>query len=134
MKILLDTHVILWALTGSNQLPEHEKELILNPENIVFISPVSIWEIAIKHMKAPELIPYDAKEVNDYCLQAGFMPLPVESNAAVETSRLVVKEGHSAHSDPFDRMLMAQAKVNGIKLMTHDSAMKHYDEPCTLAF
>ena len=71
MKLLPDTHMIIWALTNDPRLPYEARELINSPDSIVFFSTVSLWEIAIKNQKNPEKCPYHEKDIMRYCLESG---------------------------------------------------------------
>ena len=123
MKILLDTHVILWALEDSPRLPLNIRDLILDEKNEIYISTISLWEIAIKHKKQPNSMPYDATSIRDYCQKAGyiFLSLSIDNVAFYE------KYDFSMHQDPFDQMLVAQSATSNMKLVTHDSKLKLYN-------
>lgn len=132
MKILLDTHMLLWALVDDPRLDKKSRMLIENMDNSVYYSAASIWEIAIKHRKNPELIPFVPEDIIRYCDDAGFISLPINLWHAIETINLnVVKDGNVGN-DPFDRMLVAQAKTEGMPFLTHDTKMKYCDEPCIM--
>ena len=132
MKILLDTHVLLWALVDDSRLDDKARMLIDDPENYIYYSAASIWEIAIKHMKNPQLIPFGPEDITRYCDDAGFLSLPVNLWHGVETTKLHVKEGCTVSNDPFDRMLVAQARTECMPFLTHDALMQYYDEPCIM--
>ena len=124
MNILLDTHVIIWALTNDPQLTDAAKALILDPENTVAISNVSLWEIAMKNQKAPHLCPYHEKEILDYCIKAGYLVIDIKAKHVLELRGLRIKPGAVlTNHDPFDRMLIAQAKsekhIHQIHLLMH---------------
>ena len=134
MKILLDTHVIIWALTNDARLSEKAKALITAPENIICISTASLWEIAIKNQKAPEKCPYHEQEILHYCIQAGFEPLSILPGHILGIRTLKEKDGHYlSNYDPFDRLIIAQAKVENARVLSHDSNFNHYDEDCIIA-
>ena len=127
MNVLLDTHVALWAITDSPRLPESARALILSPRNQVWVSVVSLWEIAIKHSLGRGDMPVSAQEALDYFTAAGYRLLAVEPvhAAAVETL-----DRH--HQDPFDRLLVAQALVEPLRLLTHDATMARYHDSIIL--
>ena len=109
MNILLDTHVIIWALTDDPQLTDEAKALIMDPENTVVISAVSLWEIAVKNQKAPRLCPYHEKEILDYCVKAGYLVMDIKAKHILEIRGLRTKPGAVlTNHDPFDRMLIAR--------------------------
>lgn len=122
MKILLDTHIALWILTDDPRLSKNARILIEDETNELYISTVSLWEIGIKNTKRPDVMKTTTKEFSYYCDQAGFTPLAIE-NTHVLTLNILP----DIHNDPFDRMLLAQAKFENLKLMTHDSKIASYD-------
>ena len=133
MNILLDTHVIIWALTNDPQLTDEAKALIMDPENTVAISTVSLWEIAVKNQKAPRLCPYHEKEILDYCMKAGYLVMDIKAKDRKST-RLRTKPGAVlTNHDPFDRMLIAQAKSEKHILLSHDRNFEYYGEDCIQA-
>ena len=103
MNLLLDTHVALWAITDDERLSAMARELIQSPRNAVWISAVSVWEIAIKHTLGREIMPISGKKALGYFRQAGYLFLAIqpEHGAAVEDLA-------AHHQDPFDRLLVAQ--------------------------
>jgi PIN domain nuclease of toxin-antitoxin system len=126
VRLLLDTHVALWALVDDSRLPRHAAELIGDPANTVAVSAASIWEIAIKHalgQRAPNVMPISGREAMTLFAKAGYDLLPIspEHAAAVETLPAL-------HADPFDRMLIAQALAEPMRLLTHDTALADYGE------
>ena len=134
MNILLDTHVIIWALTNDHQLTDEAKALIMDPENTVMISTVSLWEIAVKNQKAPRLCPYHEKEILDYCVQAGYFVMDIKAKHVLEIRGLRIKPGTVlTNYDLFDRMLIAQAKSEKYILLSHDRNVEYYGEDCIRA-
>ena len=134
MNILLDTHVIIWALTNDSQLTDEAKALIMDPENTVAISTVSLWEIAVKNQKAPRLCPYHEKEILDYCVKAGYLVIDIKAKHILEIRSLRTKPGAVlTNHDPFDRMLIAQAKSEKYILLSHDRNFEYYGEDCIRA-
>ncbi|MDY6370199.1 MAG: type II toxin-antitoxin system VapC family toxin [Fibrobacter sp.] len=106
---------------------------MINQENVepVF-SLISMWEIAIKHAIRPEQMPITGAQFLDYCTQADFQQLKVYEEHVLEVEKLKRDENAPSHKDPFDRMLIAQAKAEGIILLTHDSLLAGYNEPCVI--
>ena len=127
MRYLLDTHIILWALVDDDKI-EPFRGLIADPRNEIYFSSASIWEIAIKHEKGS--LDFDLKEVEDACVMQGYMPMHMTAEHAIGTSDLRYPEGETPHKDPFDRMLIAQAKSEGLMLLTVDEKILKYTEPC----
>lgn len=129
MHILIDTHIALWFLDGSPALPPRARELVENPNSKVFISDVSVWEIAIKHAKRPDIMPRSCSDFVDLCDRVGFAALPLSRNAITTYERLDTSKAEGIHKDPLDRMLIAQAKTENTILLTHDKSLALYDEP-----
>ena len=123
MKLLLDTHVILWALEDSPRLPLHIRELIKEESNEIYVSAVSLWEIAIKHKKQPETLPYTATQIRDYCQRAGYVFLSL----SLDSIQTYERYDFSSHLDPFDQMLVAQSACHNMRLLTHDEKLKSYN-------
>lgn len=126
MKILLDTHIIIWALTNSPKLPQKAKELLLRSENDIYFSVISLWEIEIKRLIKTNSLPITAQEISNYCKQAGFQLISLQENSIYKLQELFRPETEPLHKDPFDRMLICQAISNDMKLLTHDSFIKGY--------
>ncbi len=121
MRILLDTHLILWALTGSPSLPEKAAKMILDEANHIYFSPVSVWEVSIKHSLSSAKMPVSGRDLLGYIQAAGYVELRVTSGHAVAVETLP-----HHHKDPFDRMLVAQSIVEPMYLLTHDSQLSKY--------
>jgi len=116
---------MLWALTADRRLPEMAASLISDPDNDIYVSAASLWEISIKHSLArgsPQDMPISGKQALAYCESAGYDFLAVTVAHAAAVSDLP-----ALHRDPFDRMLVAQAKLEPMRLLTHDAAVGAYD-------
>ena len=120
MRLLLDTHVFLWAVSGSGQLKPHARRLISSADD-VFISSASIWEIAIKARLGK--VTADPDELVLAIDRSGFQELPVRAAHAAMVGRLDMH-----HNDPFDRLLVAQAISEPLRLLTADAALNPYSE------
>ena len=123
MNLLLDTHIALWAITDSPKLTSRARELILDPHNNVSVSSASVWEIAIKHRLGRGDMPVSGKAALGYFQQAGYRLLPVEPEHAAALDNLPTH-----HNDPFDRMLIAQALIEPMRLVSHDHQVARYGE------
>ncbi len=132
MRYLLDTHILFWSMSDETKLSDQVLLMINDPENEIMFSSASVWEVVIKHDKNPTGMPVGGKEFLEGCLEAGFRPLPIENEHVLTVSTLNRKEGEPPHNDPFDRILIAQAKSEGITLITHDRLFKGYGEKCVL--
>ena len=131
MKILLDTHVIIWMLTDDPRLSKSARVMIENPDNIIYYSTASIWEIAIKNFKSPEKCPYNEEQIADLCVRSGYEPLDIKAEHISYIRTLKInKEKELKNYDPFDRMLIAQAKAEGMILISHDFNFCNYSEKC----
>src|SRR5687768_4162082 len=121
MRLLLDTHILLWWLTGDRKLPKRAREVIASGDNDVAVSAAAFWEIAIK--KSLGRIRLDLGELESAVKSDGFVELPIRIQHARQLESLP-----DHHGDPFDRMLIAQAIVESRQLVTSDNAMLAYRE------
>ena len=117
MNLLLDTHVLLWW-SGERDLSGEALSEIANPDNVVYVSSASIWEISIKRARGKLRVDDAIFDVGD----DGFEPLPITHADARIAGALP-----DHHRDPFDRMLIAQALTHGLTLVTRDSRMELYE-------
>ena len=124
MKLILDTHLLLWAAEGSRRLPRMAIKLITSPENELIFSVASIWEIAIKHGKGLGGFHAPPGLVREALLDNGYRELDVNGKHAVAIANLP-----PIHKDPFDRILVAQSTVEGITLLTSDATVAQYPGP-----
>jgi len=127
VRLLLDTHIALWALVDSPRLPAKARLLILAPENEVVVSAASVWEIAIKHGLAKKNMPVSGAEAKSWFTRAGYTLLPVTADHAA-----LVEELPPHHADPFDRILIAQALDEPLRLVTHDPTVARYSDTVIL--
>ena len=118
MQYILDTHVLLWWLADDKALDESKREIIENPNTIIFISAVSTWEIEIKRKLGKLKIPNNFHKVID---GSDFIKLSINIS---HTLKLADLDDH--HNDPFDRLLIAQCLVEKCALLTSDKMMKKY--------
>lgn len=121
MRLLLDTHVALWAITDDARLSSSARVLIETPANEVVISAVSVWEIAIKYALGRGDMPVSAAQALAFFQQAGFLLLGVSAAHAAAVEALP-----AIHADPFDRLLIAQAFHEPLRLLTHDATVAKY--------
>ena len=130
MNLLLDTHLLIWTLNEDPKLPVKAKELILDPGNIIYYSSVSVWEIAIKHAIHPDNVEFTGKELSGFCQEAGFLPIEIKDRHVFALETLKRPDHAPRHNDPFDRMLIAQAKAENLTFLTHDELLLYYGESC----
>jgi len=124
MKLLLDTHLLLWAAGEPRRLSKRARTLIDNPDNELLFSAANLWEVAIKRGLGREDFKVDARLLRRGLLDNGYRELPIMSDhvVAIESLPLI-------HKDPFDRILVAQATVEGITLLTVDALVSQYPGP-----
>ena len=124
MKLLLDTHLLLWAAGQPERLSAAAKLLLEDPDNELLFSPASLWEIAIKRGLGREDFRVDVRLLRRGLLDNGYKEVAITSAHAVAVDGLP-----PIHKDPFDRILVAQSMVEGILLLTADSMVAQYPGP-----
>jgi PIN domain nuclease of toxin-antitoxin system len=124
MKLLLDTHLLLWAAGEPQRLSATALALIEDPANELVFSAASLWEVAIKRQLGRSDFRVDPRVLRRGLLDNGYLELPVSSEHTVAIDNLP-----PIHKDPFDRMLVAQASVEGIVLLTVDPLVARYRGP-----
>ncbi len=123
MRLLLDTHIALWAISDDPRLSGAARALITAPENEIFVSAASIWEIAIKYRLGRTTMPVSGAEALGWFRESGYRLLAISPEHAVAVEALV-----PLHADPFDRMLVAQALHEPLRLVTHDAQVACYSD------
>lgn len=118
VRLLLDTNTLIWALSDPGRLSDYAAEQIRDEANEVFVSAVSAWEIGVRRAKRRLDLPENLKAM---MAEKGFEPLPVSFLHA-----FAVEDLPHEHHDPFHRMLVAQAQVEGLTLVSADREMRHY--------
>ena len=121
MKLLLDTHLLLWAATAPQRLSVEAQGLFNDPDNELYFSAVSIWEVAIKRGLDRPDFQLDVRSFRRGLIDNSYIELPMSSLHAVAIDILP-----AVHRDPFDRMLVAQASVEGFPLITSDAVLTQY--------
>lgn len=121
---MLDTHVLIWAAGLPDRLPVDGRSLIADPENELFFSAASLWEVAIKSALGRDDFTVDARLLRRGLLDNGYSEMPILSEHAVAIDGLP-----TIHKDPFDRLLIAQSMVEGITLLTADELVAQYPGP-----
>ena len=124
MKLLLDTHLLLWAAGEPERLSAGARALINDPANDLFFSAASLWEVVIKRRLGRHDFKVDARLLRRGLLDNGYNELPIISDHVVALESLP-----TLHRDPFDRILVAQATEEGITLLTSDSLVAQYPGP-----
>ena len=127
MRLLLDTRIALWAITDDRRLAAAARDLILDPEHVVVVSAANVWEIAIKHALAKVDMPVAGSQAMSFFREAGYELLPISAQHAAAVEALP-----PLHRDPFDRIIVAQALHEPMRLVTHDAAVKAYSDSILL--
>ena len=124
MKLLLDTHLLLWAAGHPDRLSVEARAVIDSPDNELLFSPASLWEVVIKRGLGRDDFKVDARLLRRGLLDNGYSELPIVSDHVVAIESLP-----PIHKDPFDRVLVAQALVEGVTLLTTDALLARYPGP-----
>ena len=125
MKLLLDTHILLWWLDNDSKLSDKARQLISNPDNDVYVSDASLWEIQIKYSKGK--LGVDSFTIYEELPKNGFHELSIQKNHIIELSKLPPH-----HKDPFDRILVTQSLTEPLVLITHDKNVARYNDSIIL--
>ena len=124
MKLLLDTHLLLWAAGEPKRLPKDIRTLLEDGDNELLFSAASLWEVAIKSGLGRKDFRVEARLLRRGLLDNGYSELPIVSDHVVAIESLP-----PIHKDPFDRVLVAQATVEGVTLLTNDPVVAQYPGP-----
>lgn len=124
MRVLLDTHILLWASAKASRLPKAVADILDSTNTTAFFSVVNVWEVAIKAALGRPDFTVDTGKLRDRWLDIGYLELDVTGAHAVAVGQLPL-----IHRDPFDRMLVTQAKVEGLELLTSDARLTRYPGP-----
>lgn len=124
MKLLLDTCIVLWAAGQNEKLSDSARNLLMAPENLLFFSAASIWEIVIKKGLGRDDFRVDPHRLRKMLIVHGYSELPVTDEHALAIEKLPLR-----HKDPFDRLLIAHAIAEGMRLVTADYNVAQYKEP-----
>lgn len=124
MKVLLDTHLLLWAAADAAELPSSARSIIQDPAYTLLFSVVSLWEIVIKRGLDRDDFQVDPHVLRRNLLDSGYVELPITSAHVLSVEQLP-----AVHRDPFDRLLIAQAISEGVSLLTHDHTVARYAGP-----
>lgn len=128
MNILLDTHIALWAISDSPKLSDTARAMITDPDNTIYYSSVSSWEVLLKNASPKNNLTLTAQDFISYCDESGYIPLPLKNEHVAAAALLDANQSDRIHNDPFDRMLISQAKTENLSFLTHDEKIGLYDE------
>lgn len=126
MKILLDTHILVWYFEDDAKLSQRARKLIEDDYNEIYYSLMSVLEIEIKHATHPDRLSLSGEKFISYCQKLGFIQAPLGVEHVLEIKNLIRKENTPQHRDPFDRLMLCQAIVEDMKFMTHDERIAEY--------
>ncbi len=137
MKYLADTHILLWIMAediDSSPLSNKAKDILNADDMQLYFSFINVWEVALKRARHPDKIPYSAALFEHLCVESGICVLEtVPRHAAVmETLKYDYEAAKEEHKDPFDKILLAQAKAENIFFLTHDHLIPFYNESCVI--
>jgi len=124
MRLLLDTHLLVWAMGEPERLPAGCAAMLEDPSNSLLFSVASLWELVIKQALGRPDFNLEPSLLRQALLDGGWQELPIEASHALAVSQLP-----PLHRDPFDRLLLAQAQVEGLLLLTADSQLSLYPGP-----
>lgn len=124
MRLLLDTHILLWAAGQDDRLSPAARRLLERPGNELVFSAASLWEVALKRQGGKSDFGAEPAVLRRTLLESGYVELPITGIHAAATSTLP-----PIHKDPFDRLLLAQAMTEGMTLVTADKVLSRYPGP-----
>jgi len=125
IKLLLDTHALLWAIGKTGELSKTAVKEIKNPNNEILVSAVSLWEIALKYSLGKLSVDFNIKNIPEYCKRMAFELIPLDPIDALNSFLLPQKNNHK---DPFDRMLIYQCIKNEYTLISRDERIELYKD------
>ena len=132
MNILIDTHIAIWAIANHPNLSGKARELISDPDNNIYFSSVSVWEVLLKHDSPKNNLTLTPEQFVVYCTKSGFYQLPLSTKHVLAASSLDISKVDKEHRDPFDRLLLSQAKAENYSFLTHDTRIPLYKEKCAI--
>lgn len=129
MKLLLDTHVLLWFCSGDKRLSQEARDIIADDENEIYYSIISIWEVEIKHKAHPDRISMSGERLLQHCQRLEFIQVPLDIDHILAVKTLTRKPDTPPHRDPFDRLMICQAVVDNMLFITRDERIAEYVSP-----
>ena len=128
MNILLDTHIAVWAMIDHSKLTKDCIDEITNLNNNIYVSLISVWEVAIKNAKhGYKKMPIDESLFVKYCEELEFNILLIKTKHILNIRNITLKNENSSHKDPFDRLLLSQSVSESMTLYTKDTSLLNYD-------
>ena len=132
MNILLDTHIVIWAIANHKFLTEKARTIILNPENTLYYSAASVIEVDWKTKSKNNNLDLTVDQFLQKCRKSRYIAAPLKEEYIVAANHLIWDGEGPEHKDPFDRMLLAQAMTEDMKFMTHDEKIAKFRQNCVI--
>ena len=132
MNILLDTHIVIQAIANHKFLTDEARAIILNPENTLYYSAVSVIEVDWKTKSKSNNLDYTVDQFLQKCRESKYVASPLKEEYIVAANHLIWDGDGFEHRDPFDRMLLAQAMTENMKFMTHDEKISKFRQDCVI--
>lgn len=129
MKLLLDTHVLLWFCSGDKRLSQEARDIIADDENEIYYSIISIWEVEIKHKAHPDRISMSGERLLQHCQRLEFIQVPLDIDHILVVKTLTRKPDTPPHRDLFDRLMICQAVVDNMLFITRNERIAEYVSP-----
>lgn len=129
MKLLLDTHILLWFCKGDERLKQEARFMIADKANEVYYSIISVMEVEIKHLAHPDRISMSGERLLEHCQRLEFISVPLNVKHILALKTLTRRENTPPHCDPFDRLMLCQAIVDDMLFITHDDRIAEYVSP-----
>ena len=133
MNILVDTHIAIWIITDDTRLSPKAREILLTAGNVTYVSAISTLEVDIKTKSRKNNLDFSLDEFISMCEEAKLKPLPLTNEIIAEANRLIWEGEGDPHKDPFDRMLLAQAMLEGMQFMTADGKIPYFKQDCVIS-
>ena len=133
MNILLDTHIIIWALTDDKRLSKAARTIIMDPGNNLYYSAASVFEVDMKTKSKHSNLTFSTDDFINACKEAGYIASPLKESHISAANHLVWDGPGDPHKDPFDRILLAQAVTENMHFMTSDEKIPQFKQNCIIA-
>ena len=132
MNILLDTHIVVWAITDDRRLKAKARDLLLDPANNLYYSALSVLEVDMKSKSRHNNLEFTTDDFTKLCREAGYLLSPLTDVHVAGANHLVWAGSGKEHTDPFDRILLAQAIDENMHFMTGDPAIFGFKQSCVI--
>jgi len=133
MNILLDSHIAIWAVLDDGRLSQKARDLLLDEGNNIYYSAVSVLEVDLKTKSRNNNLEFTTDDFIEMCDEAGYYQLSLDAESISRANYLEWAGEGSEHKDPFDRILLAQAIVENMRLLTHDAKISQFKQNCVIS-